>query len=122
MCSSRPWRSSRRRSRDTPLIVGTHHSAGADRPAHDSARTPDSPAGFPESRAGHVAGLWSRVGGTQLASRAGRWSEISRREDLETVLLRLQKETSIQCRYSANRKRIVEGGEVKHVVSFACRI
>jgi hypothetical protein len=37
MCSS-PWRSSRRRSRDTPLIFSTHHSAGAESPAARSAR------------------------------------------------------------------------------------
>jgi hypothetical protein len=33
----------RGRSRDTPLIFGTHHSAGSDRPAMTAPQIPDSP-------------------------------------------------------------------------------
>jgi hypothetical protein len=57
-----------------------------------------------------------RVRGWQLASSADRWrsAEISRREDRKTVLLRLQKETSVKA-VTPPTAKIVEGGKVKHV-------
>ncbi len=49
-------------------------------------------------------------------------SEISRGEDWETILLRLQKQTLVQSSSADHRKAIVERREVKHVVQLAYRI
>jgi hypothetical protein len=89
----RPWRSSRRRSRDTPLIFGTHHSAGTDRPALGSLQIPGAPAGFPESCRGYSAPLQitaiSRPGGGEgsirFAEKAELWDRWKRGESLKAI-------------------------------------